>query len=68
DNAPAHCSRSTKAYIVKHFPSTYIVTWPPHSPDLNPIEHIWIWMKRWIERNYPTRPTGEALKEAVLRT
>jgi hypothetical protein len=65
DNAPAHSSKATKAFMSEHFPGADHVAWPPHSPDLNPIEHVWIFMKRWIERNYPQRPTGQALKAAI---
>jgi transposase len=27
--------------------------WPPYSPDLNPIEIMWAWLKEWITTNYP---------------
>ena len=27
--------------------------WPPHSPDLNPIEHVWSLMKRQLGKDYP---------------
>lgn len=52
----------------EHFPGADHVAWPPHSPNLNPIEHVWIFMKRWIERNHPQRPTGLALKAATHTT
>lgn len=51
--------------MAEHFPGAHVAVWPPHSPDLNPIEHVWAYMKNWIAREYPIRPTGKNLREAV---
>jgi transposase len=50
DNAPAHSSKYTKNWLKEH--GIYSITWPPNSPDLNPIEIIWNWMKQWIQETY----------------
>ena len=39
--------------------------WPPSSPDLNPIEKIWRWMKNRISQMEPFPTTIEDLKAAV---
>ncbi len=28
------------------------ISWPPNSPDLNPIEVVWCWMKDFIQYRY----------------
>src|SRR6266487_4354933 len=41
------------------------ILWPPYSPDLNPIEKIWDWMKDYIENIFPEQMTYPQLRAAV---
>ena len=57
DKAPAHTSAATKAWFIeKGFSAEDILDWPPQSPDLNPIEHVWHELKVHLNA-YSTRPT-----------
>ena len=54
-NDPKHTSRTAKAWIEDH--KITVLDWPPNSPDVNPIEHLWGHIKKELVK-YPIPPKG----------
>ena len=63
DNDPKH-----RAHIVTHWlkeKEVELLKWPPFSPDLNPIEHMWDEVERRMKKEKPKNETE--LKQSLLR-
>jgi transposase len=50
DNAGIHTSRKVRAFIQQHHIN--VISWPPYSPDLNLIEHMWWVLKKMMYKHY----------------
>ena len=51
DNAPIHTAQDVKDWLEQH--GIHVLEWPPYSPDLNPIEHIWWALKKKVLELHP---------------
>jgi hypothetical protein len=58
DNAPCHKANMIMEFLAQKDIET--LDWPPQSPDLNPIENVWAWVKSYHIKNYPI-PTTKAM-------
>src|ERR1700740_3167756 len=51
DNAPIHTAKRVVNWF--ELAGIPLLEWPPYSPDLNPIEHCWAFLKQWLVDNRP---------------
>lgn len=55
DNAPGHCAKSVKNWLQTQPFQT--MEWPAQSPDINPIENVWAYLKMKLQNKYSAPPT-----------
>ncbi|MDG2595057.1 transposase, partial [Vibrio parahaemolyticus] len=48
DNAPCHKAQIISSCFLEHDNEFTVLQWPPQSPDLSPIEHLWDVVERKI--------------------
>jgi hypothetical protein len=60
DNAPCHKEKNVMAFLRRS--KIPVIDWPPYSPDLNPIENVWSWMKRKLETEFPVCHSAEEIE------
>lgn len=52
DNATPHVAQSTVNFLEQqHIP--LLSNWPPNTPELNPVDKAWAWIKHVVQQQYP---------------
>jgi len=64
DNAPCHVARAILNMLAANRVRT--IPWPAASPDLNPIENVWDWLKKEVQRQ-PQPGNLQELSRLVAR-
>ena len=64
DNARIHTSLDAREFLMDH--GVWVMDWPPYSPDLNPIEHLWHRLKLIMYKEYPQfNQLGSSVEEVA---
>ena len=71
DNAKVHTSKLTTAQLTDSAKKNgfSIMVWPPYSPDMNPIEELWAYLKAELHHRYPDtwslRGSNDVIKQKL---
>jgi transposase len=59
DNARIHTAEQVKQFIKEHKSDLYVLHQPSYSPELNPQEEMWHWMKDFIAKTSTEKDVQE---------
>lgn len=63
DNASTHTAKKVQKWMKEN--KVNVLSWPPHSPDLNPIENLWAGVKSRVDKNHLSIANKKDLWEAI---